>query len=379
MHPAHHVSNDDVRMTEGGAAALARAAESVRVRTLRAYPGRRNKMAVTFRSCRSRTDQMPTHCVAFDTFRMVVLACRFCDSNGRVRARAPLATYRPAIDLPGTGRVFFTRETLSDATVNTGGVRQTRTVVLLDRASTSRRCPGESTVTMPEFFWAFRHDTPIEFESTYTRKEWASAEVRIGDMRAWPADMFARRVDVDYIRHPGTDTPRPRDPSTDPGWVRREDRWLPLCVQPDAVYVDFSRVTPREVINPALAVLARLGVTPTHRSIERYCAESGTSGDSLVAMIMDEAEAMGVTLPDHDPDSGTVVDWLEDLRGFVEVPGAAAIQVIDLTASGGYDFDDPVCSLRLGYLGRGYQEIPERRLRELSEQRRVDGVYKVRS
>ncbi len=205
----------------------------------------------------------------WDGFVMAVRSSRVLSVNhGVTRMQSVLAFYRPVIDLPGTGRVAMTLIHTTDALDPQGcdaiDARDvTRAAVLLGQAvedTEDRDLVGQ--LPSPAFYYAFPPESSPVFESRYSYRDWATSEVRIGPLRAWPSIMFVRSLGDRFETSPVDGSPDPwlnEEPaSTELGsWVRRGGNSYPASQMPHAVYVDFAAHRGRVVRNPAFQVLLR--------------------------------------------------------------------------------------------------------------------------
>ena len=59
-----------------------------------------------------------------------------------------------------------------------------------------------TTLALPRFLYAFEPGRAPIFEDAIPPEAWAAAEVRVGDLRAWPAELFARPAGRRWATHP---------------------------------------------------------------------------------------------------------------------------------------------------------------------------------
>jgi hypothetical protein len=379
------------------------------------------RLAITFRPAGRESDDVEDAALPLDDLRMFALAHRACaDRSGAIVRRMPLAIYRPAVDLPGTGRISF--EWMVAFDLSSPGDPDVRTIDPAENATAARAgillaqavedadardlAPGP---LLPEFYYAFdRRRRPV-FEARFTRQEWAAAEVRIGDMRAWPAGMFARDLADRYEVNPVDGSPRPDLVGLDehPSWCLRDGVWLPRAQAPDEIYTYLSPFRGREVRNPAYAVLRRRGVVPAGVSYKQWLdtvttfkrGEDGPAGRvpleddgepngvsrhrdalmeygsrwaggdaELVADLVVAAGALGVPVADEAQAADMLLaPWTKAVA-----PRAASIQVVRLAGMPGpetMDFEAGACSAYLYDLGPVYASVDPRRVVESVQQR----------
>ena len=195
-----------VPLTDAAAARLARGLRAIAATSYRAFDRRSDRLALTVRPRDRGPDTLPGGFVPLDSWRLVALGYRLADDGrGGLRRRAPLAVYRPRVDLPGTGRIGFECVVAYDAAARGKGhgrVNQldarrapdaARAAVLLHQAVEDARPEDLGTgPALPRLYWAFRPERPPAFEPSFGPGEWTAAEVRIGAFRAWPAEMLVR-------------------------------------------------------------------------------------------------------------------------------------------------------------------------------------------
>ncbi len=338
--------------------------------------------------------------------------------GGGLRRRAPLAVYRPRVDLPGTGRIGFECVVAYDAAARGRGhgrVNQldarrgpdaARAAVLLHQAVEDAR-PEDLAAgpALPRLYWAFRPERPPAFEPWFGPGEWTAAEVRIGAFRAWPAEMLVRPPGQRYEVHPVDGSPDPwmagdvRDATAGADevrgrWLRRGGASIPLAQEPAAIYASLDHLRGRSVRNPAYAALRGAGLIPgdvAHREwvepmgrdpsggsgdaspavvalrarVEAHAASSPAAEAGLLAAVRAGCEAAGVAVT---CDGEGALQFLAGLVmspwGRVEVPDAGAVQVLRLGGPPGastLSFSGDVADLDLNDLGgRGglYEPLP---------------------
>lgn len=337
---------------------------------------RQSTIAVAFKPCHRGSDALVDRAIEFDAFRMFVLGHRFCDDDGVVRRRTPLAIYRPVVDLPGTGRIGFALEAVLDVAARVR-TRSVRNLVAADNATAARMAilmadaiddatPDSvaAAPALPEFYWAFKPGRLPVFEATHSQVEWASAEIRIGSMRAWPARMFVRGDRDDFDVNPVDGSPRPG--GEHPSWVERDGVKLPRCQEPDAIYTNLAPFAGRTVRNPAARVLKAARIDPA--GLPALAASSPESAADLMVALSDACTALGVPRP------GTVEGYFEMLRNpaaRVAVPAASSIQVVRLAGTPSpetLDFRGEAHAAGLHDLGGPYDAVAPRRVAEMMEQ-----------
>ncbi len=359
-----------------------------------------SRVAVTFKACHRRYEDVPAGALDFDAFRMFVASRRLCEGRGDFAARIPLAIYKPTVDLPGTGRIDFALEAACDLSLRVGaaGARSVSATTNYTGAKigllATQAAEDASDVDMlaapemPRFYWAFHSGKSPVFEPAYTTQQWAESETRIGLMRAWPAEMFIRDGRA-YDAHPVDGTPAPEDATAADGtwwgmWLMRDGRWVPKCQEPDAIYAYLAPFRGRAMRNPAWDVMRAHGVIATHApyrewretrdeaafaaALTAYCEADPGNSDRLVADVVAAFVAVDAPVDDMDYVEHMIAQpWLP-----VTDPRAAAIQVVRLTgapAPATMEFQGPVTA-RLYDIGGAYEQVEPRRLEEASRQRR---------
>ena len=249
-----------------------------------AFPARAWKDA---RSRRRHPEALPDAALPYDGFRLLTVGARFCDAVVNLRKRIPVVLYRPVLDLLGTGRVNFVPEAVYDASARKGSheirkldpVRQpslaAMTVLMLQAIDDVQ--PGDAlpAIELPGFYWAFHGTSRVVYEpGVATEVEWAQKMIKIGTMRAWPAEFFARAFDARYDVHPLSGALRPGGtPDADcDGWVVRDGALYPVAQKPDAVYTFLNGFGGRTVRNPAFAVLQKAGIIPGAMAYHKWRA-----------------------------------------------------------------------------------------------------------
>lgn len=296
-----------------------------------AHNRRSDRLATTFRPCRRNTDKLPPELREFDDCRLCALSRRFAKGSARgLRRRAPLAIYKPIIDLPGSGRISFQCERVFDAASQgtayalTAAERPSaaRTAVLLHQAGDDATGAELTTqINLPDFWFTFYPDSPPVFESTFTADEWVAARVDVDGAMLWPAWMFIRPADERWEVHPGDGSAVPvvdgaceRDLSPDGAWMMIDGIWTPLCQEPDGVLADFAGMVEsgRTIRNPAWAVLKKHGLVPRGQGYRKWL-------ESLRLRPGDAA------LLDDDDDDGIEDDLDGTEAGEAGVDGDAAL------------------------------------------------------
>lgn len=396
---------------------------------VRRHLARAGSLAVTY-GTRHPGQVVDDAALPFNDVQLLALSSRVCEAGalagcasdaGRdvgYRSRIPLATYRPRVDLPGTGRITFAPEAVFDLRVRDGGrsvrkltsARSARTAAAavamihaVDDAEPGDRAPD---VQVPRFYWAFWPSAAPTFEAAHTREAWAAAEVRIGAMRAWPAEMFARGVSERHAVHPVDGTPAPESdgaPGAEAGsWCCRGGVWYPKAQEPDRIYAYLSPMRGRRLRNPAFDVLRRRGLIPpglTYRQwwlsvsrampggvraatdpaeaasplgrlrarVEAYVDASGDGGVGLFAELADDCACHGVV----DEAGDGFLSLLQDPATPAFARDLAAIQVVALTGPPGpetMDFELPAVAVPLYDLGVVYDQVSTRLVAEAGRQ-----------
>jgi hypothetical protein len=269
---SHQRANRPERLSEAALAYLDAGLQAIKNAPNHAHARRVERLAVTYRPCKRGSDRLPEGRIEFDAFRLMSLSSRWCDRSGVVSRIVVLGTYQPVVDLPGTARITF--QPVGAMTVGKLGVRLVpdartnltgcRTAVLLSEAiADADPVDLSSGILFPAFYFGFDRHRPPVFEGPRPVEDWLAEEVKIGNLRAWPAEFFARPLGARYDVHPV-------DGSTDPfaeetglveegtirgGWVMRDGRATPLAQVPRDVVADLSGLKGRAVRNPSWRVL----------------------------------------------------------------------------------------------------------------------------
>jgi hypothetical protein len=324
---------------EGAKASLARGLEAIAAISRHGYARRSGRIAVTFRFLDGYRPAAPSGFVPIESLRLVAFGLRLT-SNGRGGPwkRAALATFRPRVDLPGSGRVGFACVVVHDAAARgrgNGRVNQidalrnpaaARDAVLLHQALEDAR-PADlaSGPILPRIYWAFDAGRPPLLEPTSSPEEWADAEVRIGRFRAWPAEMLVRPPGRRYDAHPVDGSPDPwavcatdeRGSSTANDvfrgrWLRRGGRSIPLAQEPAAIYASLDGLVGRSVRNPAYDALREVCLVPRDRTHREWaemmcraedvpCPSDGGEGPPVRAF-RERVAAYGASAPHAERD-----------------------------------------------------------------------------
>ncbi len=304
-------------------------------------PGR---VAINFRPCASGTDDLTAGFLPLNDWRLLAFGYRLVDDRrGGLRKRAPLAIYRPRPDFPGTGRIGFACSAVFDLAAS---CHESVPVLRLHsgrhlgaaRAAVAMHQAVEDTSTahaaimpvLPRFYWAYHPEHPPVFETTFTAEEWAAAELRIGDLRASPAEMLARRPGWYYAVHPvdGSDNPSEAHVAVATpagnrvGWLRRGNAWIPRPQEPLAIFAAPEHLRGRSVRNPVYDALRRVGLVPDDRRYHQWLYETGLyrRGPSDVPRAADEfREWVATALASRE---GAEAALLAETRAGCEAAGA---------------------------------------------------------
>ncbi len=245
--------------------------------------------------------------------------------------------------------------------------------------------------------------TPI-CESTYSLVEWAEAEVVIGKMRAWPAEMFSRSPQIRFATNPvdGSAPPDFAEGELEVGtWVLRDGVPVPKCQQPDAIYAYLTPFRGRTLRNPAYAVLKRHGLVSTDKRYKAWLdtmskmtdegrvlqdpQDEGTNAarfrkgledwvtakDGRLEAICEElaAECKAMNVPYEDDDA--LISMLDSPWVRVVAPASAMVQAVRLggQASPSTLFvERPTVLADLYDLGEAFDSVPRARVDELVSQ-----------
>jgi hypothetical protein len=388
------------------------------------------RLAVTYRPCSRTTDALPEVRVPFDDFRLFALSHRWVDNRGIVTPMIVMGMYRPALDLPGTGRINFECETAlvvgrrhgrpaPDPRVN---LSAGRTAMLLAQAVEDvDQGDLESGIQFPNFWWGFDNKRLPRPEPAVAAADWAAAEIHIGDLRAWPAEFFIRAAETRYEVHPLDGSTNPWADDAGPiaegtirgSWIFRDGEASPRAQQPVAVYADLNPVASgRWIRNPAWRVLEQRNLLPRRISGYRQFlelvspfagqgrlapepgnptkaagqfraalaahvdAEAGRA-DALIGAVRDACLAAGVPIPgDEEKAYEFLAGLLENPWLPAEVPApTAGIQTIGLTGMpdpNSMTFSSGTVRASLYALGEQtarFEQIPARRVDEAFRQR----------
>jgi hypothetical protein len=381
-----------VALTEAALDSLDRGLLAIALASPRAFARRRGRLALMVVHRDLGHDRLPHGFVPLDDLRVVALSYNLAvDRRGGAQWRAPLAVYRPRVDLPGTGHAAFECAVVYDAAARGKGhgpVNQidprrnpglARAAVLLHQAVADARPddPDEGPV-LPRLYWAYRPDRPPGFEPGYAPAGWAAAEVKVGLFRAWPAELLVREPRLVHATYTVGGDPEPlaggdvqaaegalgRDGVRD-RWLRRGADSIPLAWPPAVIYAATDGLLGRTIRNPAFDTLRRAGLIPAGRAhrdwsdsvaraigaglakaghgddrhpaaafrsaVEAYASSSPAAEAGLLAEVRAGCEALGVPVPD---DEEGAVQFLAGLVmapwATVAMPDAAAVRVIRL-------------------------------------------------
>lgn len=388
----------------------------------RRHDSRVRRLAVSFRPCQRQVDLLPESRIPLDAFRLFSLSHRWIDRRGRVTPVVVLGISKAEVDLPGTGRIRFRCEAAMSVGGRAGSIAPDpqsnptaarAAVVMAHEIQDAEHHDLEPDLQLPQFYFAFdNHRCPVR-EPHVTPEQWAASETRIGDLRAWPAECFARPRTGQWEAHPGDDSPNPwtdRDGPAQEGavlgsWIFRDGVATPRAQEPDAIFADLRELGGRILRNPAWQVLARCGVidpNQTYRQwLEATCplipngrqfptSDRPTPGTarflaSLVAWVDTDAGnvplllgllrnaclAVGVPVPE-DPEMASefLLGLAEAPWVRIEVPGVARVQRIRLVGDpdpGTMAFSTGTVEADLSDLGEmtaRYESVPTHRVAE---------------
>jgi hypothetical protein len=391
-----------------------------------AHSRRVERLAITYRPCQRGSDRLPEARIPYDQFRLLSLSHRWCERSGAVAKVVVLGAYTPVVNLPGSGRITF----VCDGVLTVGrlggrlvpdprnNLTASRAAVLMaqevEDADQADLVPG---LVFPEFYYAFDPSQPPVFETNRPIEDWREAEVKIGNLRAWPIAYFARPAQVRWDQNPV-------DGSTDPWvdateaveegairgtWILRDGVATPLAQEPREILADLSGLVGRSVRNPAWHVLRKHkviqastgyrqwleGIAPytgDHRDApdaDDPASEAGKfrsalalavdqgEGDALIEDVANACLAAGVPIPvDEEEAYEFLAGLLEDPWLRPEVPGVAAIQRVRLTGlpdPSTMTFSSGVLEVNLHDLGEyteQFAQLPAGRVAEALEQTR---------
>jgi hypothetical protein len=223
----------------------------------------------------------------------------------------------------------------------------------IEDADSSGFMPG---LELPRFYYAFERGRPPRPEASVSAGDWAAGEVPIGNLRAWPAEYFARPLKERWDVHllDGSPVPAAEAGPADEGMSQR----------PAAIFASLFHLAVRSVRNPAWRVLQDHQVIPRmryraflecvspHTGSGRVVPNPGhpTSGagrfrsalatyidgvEGGVEMFMgdlrDACTSAGVPVPEGDDEAyERLAGMLENPWRRAEVPNVAGIQRIRL-------------------------------------------------
>jgi hypothetical protein len=414
------------RLAPGVADVLLAGLQAIKNAPAHAHSRRVERLAVTFRPCKRGSDFLPQAHIQFDDFRLMSLSNRHCDRSGLVSRITVLGAYKPRVDLPGTGRITFACEgaltvgrlggrVVPDPRTNLSGCR---TAVLLSQSIEDVDARAlDSEVVFPTFYYAFDPKRPPVFEASIATEEWHAAEVKIGNLWAWPAEFFARPVGARYDVHPvdgSTDPFALVDDAVEDGairgtWILRDGVSTPMAQEPLGLMASLTHLGGRSVRSPAIHALQTrqlLHPNQTFRAwLERISPYTGTGRDApnaddpgteagkfrarlaefidregtdnLMQDVRDSCQAAGVPVPVDSEEAYTfLAGLLEDPWLRPEVEGQASLQRVRLTG-----LPDPsTMTFRSGVVeadlyslaeySEQYAQLPAGRVVEALEQRR---------
>jgi hypothetical protein len=415
------------RLSEGALAFLDAGLQAIKNTPAHAHARRVERLGVTYRPCKRGSDFLPQAHIPFDDFRLMSLSHRWCDRSGAVNPIVVLGAYKPVVDLPdGTGRITFTCEgaltvgrlggrVVPDPRTNLSGCR---TAVLLSQAvDDDDAVELAPALALPRFAFAFPPNRPPVFESGRPTEEWEAAEIKIGDLRAWPIEFFARPLGARYDVNPVDGSADPfagETAAVEEGtilgtWVLSDGVATPLAQEPLEIFADLTRLGGRTVRNPAWHALQANGVIPPRLGyrqwLERVSPYTGTGRDApdaddpsteagqfrarladcvdregidnLMQDVRDSCQAAGVPVPVDPAEAyAFLASLLEDPWLRTEVEGQASLQRVRLTGlpdPSTMTFSNGVLAADLyslaGYTEQ-YAQLPAGRVVEALEQRR---------
>ncbi len=317
-----------------------------------------DRIALTFRPARQGRDGLPGGPIPLDDFRLLALSGRPGPSgDGWGRRRLVLAIYRPVLDPDGSGRVGYRCEQAFDVASPRSLYRPTlnataaRAAVVLHQALADAD-PGDfaTTPAWPRFYRGFDPGREPEPDATVTPDAWAAAEVAVGGLRAWPAEMLADR---------------PAGPGT------------------SRVFASLAHLKGRRVRNPAFAVLRRHGLLTARlgdrawldtlglpapgglvdgtsragrlrRSIEAYATADPANERALPRDARDGCAAIGVRIGTGPDGDDTLAGLLDSPWWRPEVHYAGGLRLIRLAGPAGpttMTFADATCAVNFFDLG----------------------------
>jgi hypothetical protein len=328
-----------------------------------AHRRRSRCLAVTFRPSRRGRDGVPDRPIPFDQFRMIALSYRW-SRPGRhgPRKHLALATYRPTLDLPGTGGIVFRPERAYDAAaprtligppINATAIRSALALhQAVEDADPADFAPG---LDLPRFFYGFDPGSTPDFGPIHAAAA-AADERAIDGLRAWPAELFVG------------------------------DGRSSLNRPPAQIFATLAAHKGRRVRNPAYAVLRRRGILPagptyrawratvrrhdgtiqdphtpgteaarTRRAIQDHLFADPAREPAILAELAAACAAMGVKIADGPDGVDALAALLDNPWDRPAVPYAAAVQLVRLGGSPrptSMTFSDGAASVDLFDLGR---------------------------
>jgi hypothetical protein len=414
------------RLSEGALACLDAGLQAIKHTPAHAHARRVERLAVTYRPCKWRSDTLPQAHIQFDDFRLMSLSHRWCDRSGVVTRIVVLGAYKPVVDLPGTGRITFACEgaltvgrlggrVVPDPRTNLSGCR---TAILLSQAiEDADQVELVPAIAFPRFYYAFDPKRPPVFEADRPVEDWEAGEVKIGNLRAWPLEYFARPSGAHWDQNPVDGSPDPWADEAAPveegairgSWILSDGVATPMAQEPLEIFADLSHLGGRCFRSPAWEVLRSHKIINPNQGfrawLERLCPFTGTGPDApdaddpateagkfrsrladfidregldnLINDLADSCQAAGVPVPVDTEDAYEfLTGLLEDPWMRPEVEGQASFQRVRLTGlpdPSTMTFSNGVVEVDLYSLSEytdQYAQLPAGRVAEALEQTR---------
>lgn len=194
-----------------------------------------------------RWDRITDRPVPLAHLRLEVLSYRWGRGlDGHPRPRIPLATYRPVVDLPGSGRIRFVAERARDAVARGLDSDPRAAVAAMAMHAAGERsndCDRQTGLTLPRVLFAYGPKSMPTPPLAWDQDSWMAESREIQGLQAWPHELIARHETLD-----GATPIRP----------------------PAAIYADLGHLRGTKLPNPAFGVLRSQGLIASVAEYEAW-------------------------------------------------------------------------------------------------------------
>lgn len=244
------------------------------------HDARVGRIVALFRLADGR-GHIPDRPVPLSHVRLDVLSYRWgIGIDGNPRPRIPLTTYRPVVELPGTGRIRFVPERARDAISRglDGDPRMALAALAMhDASERSSDSDQQSGLILPRILFAYgRNSTPAP-AIAWDHDAWMNEAHEIEGLCAWPQELIAR--------YEGIDTDRSIQP-------------------PSAIYADLDHLRGTRVPNPAFEVLQSQGLIAPWAEYDTWSQAArpaeGSNPTAESARFAKDLEAFTCADPSHE-------------------------------------------------------------------------------